>query len=69
MPFEILDLRFYNKEWGKTDSARVWNLLAVALFLAAVINRLRLFADDRSIGTTSLAVIQGTANCRSPRIS
>ncbi|WP_333325424.1 hypothetical protein [Microcoleus sp. Aus8_D1] len=44
-------------------------MLAVALFLATGINKLRLFADDRSTGTISLAVIQGAANCRSPKIS
>jgi hypothetical protein len=62
-------LRFYIEEWEKTDSARVWNLLAVALFFATGINRLRLFADPRSGGTISLAFIQGDAKCRSPRIS
>ncbi|MEG4228771.1 hypothetical protein QUA35_21220 [Microcoleus sp. N9_B2] len=44
-------------------------MLAVALVWATAINRLRLFAADRSSGTTILAVIQAAANWRSPRIS
>ncbi|WP_293127865.1 hypothetical protein [Microcoleus sp. bin38.metabat.b11b12b14.051] len=37
--------------------------------MATVINRLRLFPDDRSTGTISLVFFEGAANCRSPKIS